>query len=529
MLDARCDSERREMLRVSSLKTFLCDLISAGRRILAIVYLLFFISFSLLGKGEDKNDRTEMPYSNVYSIVTHFVPTQLTAHVSTELRLVCDNKDIDTSDLRLVIESSNGVIPVVVNDDWSFRFPVREDLLKENPFMVANQPTGSMSIVYSCSFLKKRSVGPEIVPYSELMLPVTIWLEMMEEKESKQRGGTLQQFQGMLYKCISASNSIEIAIRAKDKDIVLNVADDGTCMVPFDPRLIVENPDVVLPSNSVVFSDYIGIWTNDKPQECDVEMRSSIDGNEDAAIETLNHWLTYYYLYPRPELSSSMIDIIEKYQEGMGETVSQPLLAFLSEIMREEKQVLPSLLEGLERRDRRIRNLILSAAWLANTKRARLQMEEVKKRLRSSDQILIEMLLARKPFDILEMNISEASQLDMLWAVFFASGDVKYIERILSTLIFLQDKSDPLRLLVGGAARWSLQSNAEQHALVLEICRKRGRKEKGELKAVIGQIVAEAEGKELKADISSQIIEKLKNLECESGRSVSEEDLDGRR
>jgi len=60
--------------------------------------------------------------------------------------------------------------------------------------------------------------------------------------------------------------------------------------------------------------------------------------------------------------------------------------------------------------------------------------------------------------------------LDALWGNFMATGSKKPVERIMAVLPWVDVKGDTSRLLVGGAAQWSLTSNAIQHDLVFKFC-----------------------------------------------------------
>jgi len=60
--------------------------------------------------------------------------------------------------------------------------------------------------------------------------------------------------------------------------------------------------------------------------------------------------------------------------------------------------------------------------------------------------------------------------LDSLWGKFMATGNKEPVERIMEALPWVDIKGDVNRLLIGGAARWSLTSNAVQHDRVFEFC-----------------------------------------------------------
>jgi hypothetical protein len=74
---------------------------------------------------------------------------------------------------------------------------------------------------------------------------------------------------------------------------------------------------------------------------------------------------------------------------------------------------------------------------------------------------------------------SNAGLLDFFWSSFFASGDPKYVQTIISFLrVFVAKRPkrpdgmiDAAPWLMGIAADWSLRANARRHRRVVEICR----------------------------------------------------------
>ncbi|HZP24240.1 MAG TPA: hypothetical protein VFB04_12380, partial [Terriglobales bacterium] len=81
-----------------------------------------------------------------------------------------------------------------------------------------------------------------------------------------------------------------------------------------------------------------------------------------------------------------------------------------------------------------------------------------------------ELLADDHPPDLLHDDIYDARLLDALWASFFASGDERYVNRIIGALPLVNARGDTGKMLIGGAARWSLASNAYQHPKVMQIC-----------------------------------------------------------
>ena len=74
-----------------------------------------------------------------------------------------------------------------------------------------------------------------------------------------------------------------------------------------------------------------------------------------------------------------------------------------------------------------------------------------------------------------------------------ATGDDAPVARIISALPWVNIRGDVSRLMVGGAARWSLISNTIQHPLVMAKCREQLMPQPTEVADVLREVIAEAE------------------------------------
>lgn len=83
--------------------------------------------------------------------------------------------------------------------------------------------------------------------------------------------------------------------------------------------------------------------------------------------------------------------------------------------------------------------------------------------------------------------------LDALWGYFMASGEDAPVVRIMAALAWSEVRGDIPRLRIGGAAKWSLASNAAQHQRVMEICKAQLSTQPKEVATVLRQVVKEAE------------------------------------
>ncbi len=55
---------------------------------------------------------------------------------------------------------------------------------------------------------------------------------------------------------------------------------------------------------------------------------------------------------------------------------------------------------------------------------------------------------------------------DMNWSSFFATGNTKYLDNIVSHIPYAENRSDLNLFLTGATAKWSLSSNTIQHDAV---------------------------------------------------------------
>ena len=82
-----------------------------------------------------------------------------------------------------------------------------------------------------------------------------------------------------------------------------------------------------------------------------------------------------------------------------------------------------------------------------------------------SDDILLEKIKKRQYPNIWDNKIDDAIELDMLWSVFFATGDIKPLEKIIFWFK-LRNSDDIKKRAIGSASMWSVESNIFQHDLI---------------------------------------------------------------
>ncbi len=153
------------------------------------------------------------------------------------------NKAVHPSDITLTIRSARGMIPVTVNTNGEIlKFPLDQDLLRENPPVLANQPKGSIQMVVTVQF-----PVPEGLTFRYRLLGDGA--AEMNKAIRKQAGWVLSllapKVQGAVFRFPTTSArkaTVEIAAASGAKKYVADA--HGVVTLPLNPSLVSENPEV---------------------------------------------------------------------------------------------------------------------------------------------------------------------------------------------------------------------------------------------------------------------------------------------
>jgi hypothetical protein len=206
--------------------------------------------------------------------------------------------------------------------------------------------------------------------------------------------------------------------------------------------------------------------------------------------QDLVQWMTYYYMHPQPDLVVPAILFAD--QNGFVQKGEAPLTAFLSRVFAEN----PKRIEGwvgqlAPAMSSKSLPMLYSALWWSNTLEGKEVLGKLAASLPQKTQEYLMAQMAKPAEPIEEMEIKSPEVLDELWGAFSATGDDKYVTRLMSTLPWNYDPSgDFTRLSIAGAARWSLTSNAQQHPKVKALCLK-ARETHPELRKALDQVLGD--------------------------------------
>jgi len=195
-----------------------------------------------------------------------------------------------------------------------------------------------------------------------------------------------------------------------------------------------------------------------------------------------SQWMTYYYVYKD---AAKMPDFLQWMQNSQileeNESAEAPLAAFLSVIFAENPQRIASSAHDVEYTGR-AREAVEYAPWLSGNGETIARFFGKTPSYAESSPEPLSALIPNNPGD-----------LDLMWAAFFASGNILYLGKIVDVL----DDGVPLTgnktrdLATRAAAKWSLGSNMLQHErvnrFVLEQMDARSGAAKTELQKIVAQ------------------------------------------
>jgi len=180
--------------------------------------------------------------------------------------------------------------------------------------------------------------------------------------------------------------------------------------------------------------------------------------------------MTYYYQHPRPDLMISALRAMSKEGWLKKENSKAPVAAFLARLLSANADRWDRWTKDLTGETEDEKSIFTVALWMGNDESCRKALAGL---LRGGDPAFKQeasQLLEKRPPNLLGDDIDSPQFLDALWGSFLATGDERYVQRLISTLPLLDRKDDIMKMLIGGAAKWSLTSNAVQHPKVMEIC-----------------------------------------------------------
>lgn len=192
-----------------------------------------------------------------------------------------------------------------------------------------------------------------------------------------------------------------------------------------------------------------------------------------------SNWLTDYYIEHRPAEAVSAYLFYTKSKYSDDDKSFLPIFSEFLEITRNNKFILPQILEAYKNEDEKSRIFLLYLLY------PNFDEKEYINLLNEKEKIAFEKVKEMKLPDIYG-EIYSGEHLDMLWSTFMGSGGYKPIFHLVKALDYAQykgaldnfktskktdeDKMKAIKNAIYDALVWSLESNCKQHELVVNYC-----------------------------------------------------------
>lgn len=209
--------------------------------------------------------------------------------------------------------------------------------------------------------------------------------------------------------------------------------------------------------------------------------------SETETLQRLGTWMAHYYEHPEPDALPRWMQEISASGGLEKASARYPVLIFVSTVVSQHPAKAGAWCDALSSLPATHRAMF---AWSFKNANAP-QHERCQKDL---PRDVVNGLRAAKPIRPLSRPPTTPGDLDMLWATFMASGDEQPVNMIVDVLLRPLPASNAPgsieALLMNGAAKWSLASNAKQHARVRLILEQRRAKANAPLRQEINQLLA---------------------------------------
>lgn len=200
---------------------------------------------TLSGRSLDYSGLARLPYQQLIRIAQSDARSQKDAD-SYKLRIKSRKESIKSKDIELFLNLESGPLALVVDNDGFVEVPHTEELLEENPDLVANQPKGTLNIYVDLEVPKVTppDLSKGKIRYQELFRPLVQIQEEMR-KVDPTFGLAGQQF---VLELETGEEPVKITRELGSRTFRPNP--EGKVYMIMESYLYEENPEVALPEDA---------------------------------------------------------------------------------------------------------------------------------------------------------------------------------------------------------------------------------------------------------------------------------------
>lgn len=172
----------------------------------------------------------------------------------------------------------------------------------------------------------------------------------------------------------------------------------------------------------------------------------------------------FYYRHPRPDLIPSAWNLLVTNKIFANPNSRRHFVPFYATIFCQEGVDLKRLDKQLKRVSEADSAYYFEALSICGNPTAHELVQAYTKTAKPETKDFMVRMSESKPVNFLELALDRPDKVDGLWNCFFASGDIRYVERIL--VASKDEGTDPL---VKSSAQFSLSLNAKEHPRIRQI------------------------------------------------------------
>lgn len=201
----------------------------------------------------------------------------------------------------------------------------------------------------------------------------------------------------------------------------------------------------------------------------------------------------FYYQQPEPGRLPELLAAIDNWPGAADPSSVDPIAQFIAEAARcPGDPMTESIFEVADQGGLRTRSVALKALWYQDTELSRQLIETAANKWESQSAAdLAASLLEQRPLP-LHQAAPSAAVLYRWWGAFFATGDPGIV-KLIAQQAHLLDTGSGMEVAIGGAAAWSLASNARRHGRVRFLLRDLWREAEGQRKRRYEEILTKAD------------------------------------
>ncbi|HEV7927583.1 MAG TPA: hypothetical protein VGR14_19685 [Verrucomicrobiae bacterium] len=208
----------------------------------------------LLAPSLVEAENARLPYHELYQLQkAQMALSRAHTNLSLVLQIHSTRPGVESSEITAFIDAKSGKMPVPVGTNGAFSVPVNDDLLAEDPWILVNQPRGTMELDWHAGLAQNLARQmTNAVHYGFLMRAVRECDDVQESMREFFPNSPRLTAVGLrlTFRAESFSPAAIIHGKGGDRRLAANLL--GELVIPLDGDLIEEDPVMTLTESPVV-------------------------------------------------------------------------------------------------------------------------------------------------------------------------------------------------------------------------------------------------------------------------------------